>query len=115
MLNVSINQVIAAMPINRNGKASQQKSFLMSQTSDAGPRMGNLCEFCKTPGWQAAAFQAANAFFATIYVTPPGNNIENVGYGLIALAGQHPHYKEGWKRKVWYRNDTKIILALEEL
>lgn len=115
MLNVSINQVIAAMPLNRNGRNSQQKRFLISQTSDAGPRMGNLYDFCQTPGWQEAAFRVANTFFTTMHIIPPSNELENIGYGLIALAGQNPHYKEGWIRQVWYRNeDNRIILALEE-
>jgi hypothetical protein len=100
---VTIETVISSVPKKR------QKDFLRSQTSDKG-KGGNLLAFCSRKNWQDASIRAADAYFVEIGEQSSINAVEKIGYGLIALAGQDPHYKE---RLVWERNPPDIIKALE--
>jgi len=106
MSNITIETVKSSMPKN-----SSQELFLIKQTSEKG-RKGNLLAFCSEKNWQDAAIRAADAYFEVIGMEPPTNVPEKIGYGLIALAGQNPHYKETWKRSAW-KNSPQIIEALE--
>jgi 5-methylcytosine-specific restriction endonuclease McrA len=113
-MQITIETVISSMPKNSRGNDGKQKKFLISQTSnnDRGKK-GNLLAFCSDKNWQDAATRAADAYFVKVGVRPPDNVAEKIGYGLIALAGQNPHYNEGWMRYVWEKNPPKIKAALE--
>lgn len=114
MTMLTIETVISNMPINSKGNDGMQKIFLISQTSDSDKgRKGNLLAFCSQKNWQDAAIRAVDAYFAKIGEQPSITVAEKIGYGLIALAGQNPHYKDGWKRCVWGKNPPRIIEALE--
>ncbi|QQS54882.1 MAG: HNH endonuclease [Candidatus Competibacteraceae bacterium] len=101
MPSINIAAIISKMPKHA------QKEFLEKQTSSKG-KGGNLLGFCSQDNWQAAATRAANAFFAKIGELSPRSVEEQIGYGLIALAGQNPHFKGG--RGAWNR-DIKALEA----
>lgn len=103
---ITVEAVISSMP------KKDQKIFLKSQIS-SGRRVGNLYNFCSQENWQDASARASDAFFTTIGEKSPASISEKIGYGLIALAGQNPHYKDGWKRCVWEKNPPQIVKALE--
>jgi hypothetical protein len=106
---ITIDDVISNMPKNSRSNDSDQIRFLKSQTS---PKGGNLFRFCSQDNWQDAALRAANAFFVKIGEQPSIKDEEKIGYGLIALAGQNPHFRDRWKRYVWEKNPPRIIEAL---
>jgi len=112
MSNITIETVKSSMPKNSKGVNSSQELFLIKQTSEKG-RGGTLLAFCSEKNWQDAAIRAADAYFEAIGMEPPTNIPEKIGYGLIALAGQNPHYKETWKRFSWEKNSLQIREALE--
>lgn len=96
MPSINIAVIISKMP------KYAQREFLEKQTSNKG-KGGNLLEFCSQDNWQDAATRAANAFFAKIGEPSPKSVEEQIGYGLIALAGQNPYFKGGrgaWKRDI---------------
>lgn len=93
---INIAAIISKMPKHA------QREFLEKQTSNKG-RGGNLLEFCSQDNWQDAAIRAANAFFARIEKLSPRSVEEQIGYGLITLAGQNPYFEGGrgaWKRDI---------------
>lgn len=105
-MSITIKNVIDNMPKNSKGNDSNQIIFLTKQTK------GNLSSFCSEEGWQDASMRAADAFFAKIGEQSSINDLEKIGYGLIALAGQDPCYKKSWKRGAW--NNPAIKDALED-
>jgi putative restriction endonuclease len=109
MPNITLETVISNMPKNSKGGDSDQKKFLIKQTSGKGKK-GNLLAFCSESNWQDAAIRAADKYFAKIGEQPPTNIAEKIGYGLIGLAGQDPKFK---RRGGWGKNPYKIKEVLE--
>lgn len=100
---INIAAIISKMP------KYAQREFLEKQTSHKG-KGGNLVGFCSQDNWQVAATRAANAFFAKSGEPSPKSIEEQIGCGLIALAGQNPHFKGG--RGAWNRDTEDLKVAV---